>query len=746
MARVRGSVSEAAGVAHEWCASGINYGHSGERTMNHSTSLDPSRKQFRVAGMDCASCAAAVQSSLRKLDGVSDVEVDVVGGRVRVDFSNEKLADEDFAAAIKRAGYRVVDTSVGAEPSPLAFWQRRGRVVMVAVAAVAFAGGWIVSRTVPDSAMATALLAVATIAAGWYVVPKGLKAMRAGALDMNSLMSIAAVGAWVIGEPTEAAATLLLFAIAELLESYSMDRARNAIKALMDLSPTEAILLEHGKEVLTPADRVTVGSTIVIRPGAKIPLDGDVLSGTSSVNQAPITGESIPVDKEPGDTVFAGTLNSQGALTVRVTKPASDTTLARIIHAVEEAQGSRAPSQSFVERFARVYTPAVVLLAIAIAILPPLLDLGDGKTWIYRALTMLVIACPCALVISTPITIVSGLAGAARSGILIKGGAYLEALGNITAIAFDKTGTLTLGKPQVASVAPVAGRLEEDVIQAAAAVEQHSEHPLARSILEYALPKRPIAPSVDFQAMIGRGAHATVDGQIIHVGNERLAVELGIETPELKGLRERAEAAGETAVFVADGSGAIGVISLADTIRPEAKATFDSLRKAGIVRIAMLTGDSRRTAEAVASQLGIDDVRAQLLPDDKVVAIKELSRHGAVAFVGDGINDAPALAASTVGIAMGVAGTDVALEAADVALMGDDLKKLTQAIELSRRAVRIIKQNIAFAIVTKVVFLGLALAGLATLWMAIAADMGASLIVVANGMRALRTPTSRLGE
>jgi Cd2+/Zn2+-exporting ATPase len=457
------------------------------------------------------------------------------------------------------------------------------------------------------------------------------------------------------------------------------------------------------------------------------------------VNQAPITGESIPVDKEPGDTVFAGTLNSQGALTVRVTRLASDTTLARIIHAVEEAQGSRAPSQSFVERFARVYTPAVVLLAIALAVLPPLLGLGDARVWLYRALTMLVIACPCALVISTPITIVSALTGAARSGILIKGGAYLEALGRIATIAFDKTGTLTLGKPEVTSVMPLAGHSEQDVTRAAAAVEQHSEHPLARAIVEYASVKEAFATSVDFQAVIGRGAHATVDGKVVHVGNERLAVELGIETPELTALREQLEAAGQTAVFVADESGPIGLISLADKVRPEARATLASLRSSGVHRIVMLTGDSQRTASAVAAQLGIEDVRSQLLPEDKVLAVRELSRHGPVAFVGDGINDAPALAVSTVGIAMGVAGTDVALEAADIALMGDDLPKLTEAIDRSRRALRIIKQNIAFSIATKVVFLGLALAGVATLWMAIAADMGASLLVVANGMRALRS-------
>ena len=512
------------------------------------TTGKPARRELRVSGMDCASCAAAVRGSLERLDGVSDVEVDVVNGRVRVDFSNEQLVDRDFAAAVERAGYRVTDdfqSDLGSD----GFWIRRGRLVMAATAGVAFLLGFLVSRSgnLPD--LATGFFALSTVGAGWYVVPRGMRALRSGALDMNFLMSIAAVGAWAIGEPTEAAATLFLFSVAELLEAYSMDRARDAIKALMELSPTDALVLQDGREVTVAASEVKAGTTIVVRPGAKIPLDGEVISGNSSVNQAPITGESIPVDKEAGDTVFAGTINTEGALRVRVTRIANDTTLARIIHAVEEAQGSRAPSQRFVERFARIYIPAAVALAAAMAVFPPILGFGDFSTWLYRALTMLVIACPCALVISTPITIVSALTAAARSGILVKGGAYLEALGAVRNIAFDKTGTLTEGTPSVVSVSGVEGHSRADVLELAKAVEQHSEHPLARAIVDYESSSSTVEQSVDFRALVGRGARAIVRNREIYVANERLMQELGTDTEEMQELRARAEDSGQTTVF-----------------------------------------------------------------------------------------------------------------------------------------------------------------------------------------------------
>ena len=759
---------------------------------------------LRVSGMDCASCAAAVEGALKQLEGVHDVRVDVVGGRVRVGYAEGKVARGDFSGAIQRVGYRVEDgdarrvaftvsgmdcadevrvieakfgklpgvtklefdivrhrlTVEGAiTPAEIqrgvkeigmtarmegdavvtpSFWQRRGRLLMTIMSGAALGLALLLGQVGARRELVLGLLALSTLAGGRFVVPRGLRAVKNRALDMNFLMSVAAAGAWIIGEQTEAAATLFLFAIAELLETYSMDRARNAIKALMDLSPAEATVIREGQEVRVPAVEIDIGETVVIRPGEKIPVDGDITSGRSSVNQAPITGESMPVDKEPGAGVFAGSLNGQGALQVRSTKPASDTTLARIIHAVEEAQASRAPTQTFVDRFARIYTPAVVGVAILIAILPPLAGLGDWDTWIYRALAMLVVACPCALVISTPVSIVSGLAGAARAGILIKGGAHLENAGAVTTVCFDKTGTLTVGRPAVSELVSIGNRSEADVLRAAMGVERHSEHPLAQAILEFGTARGDASPaSTDFEALIGRGARATVDGEVVYVGNERLARELGTATTRAIAELERLEHAGKTAVLVTTKREPVGVLGIADQVRPEARSALTSLRDAGVRKLVMLTGDNEGTARAVAEHLGVDRYHAELLPDDKVRIVRQLEGHGErVAFVGDGVNDAPALAAATVGVAMGAAGTDVALETADIALMSDDLTKLALAIRLSRRTLQVIRQNVWFSIGIKGVFLVFAVGGWATLWMAVAADMGASLIVVANGLRA----------
>ena len=720
-----------------------------DTTVKHPPDAEVRALELQVAGMDCASCAAAIESAVRRLDGVRDVQVDVMGGRVRVRHARERVARRDVAAAIRDAGYRVESDDsgaavedrrgAGAAAAP-SFWERRGRAIMTTAAGVTLAIALTASGLGAPSAVVTALLAVSTLAGGWYVVPRGLRAARRLALDMNFLMSSAAAGAWVIGEPTEAAATLFLFAVAELLEAFSMDRARNAIKALMDLSPAEATVERDGREERLRVADLTVGDTIVVRPGEKIAVDGDVLSGASSVNQAPITGESMPVDKAPGDAVFAGSLNGQGALRVQSTKPATDTTLARIVHAVEEAQASRAPSQRFVDRFARVYTPAVVGSALLIAVLPPLLAVGTWDTWIYRALAMLVVACPCALVISTPVSIVSGLAGAARTGVLIKGGAHLENAGRVTVVAFDKTGTLTRGEPAVTDVVPFAGRRANELLDLALGVERHSEHPLARAILAEGGKRRlEPPPSTDFEALVGRGARATVGDDVVFVGNERLADDLGVASPTTAAALRRFEGEGKTAVLVATRGEALGVIAIADQVRPEARDALSDLRRAGVRRTLMLTGDNAGTARAVAESVGVTEYRAGLLPDEKVRIVRELEASGErVAFVGDGVNDAPALAAGTLGIAMGAAGTDVALETADIALMADDLSKLSVAMRLSRKTLRLIRQNIAFSIGIKAVFLVLAVGGWATLWMAVAADMGASLIVVANGLRALR--------
>ena len=703
--------------------------------------------ELRVGGMDCASCASSIEGALRKLEGVRQVRVDVMGGRVRVEYAGGALARGDLAGAIRRAGFQVEHDEPrrdGEVVAPPTFWSRRGRLVTTAAAGVLFGIALVAGRLGAPEPLLLALYALSTAAGGWYVLPRALRAARAAALDMSFLMSVAAIGAWIIGEHTEAAATLFLFAVAELLESYSMDRARGAIRALMDLSPAVATVRRDGREERVPAASVALGETVVVRPGEKIAVDGTVTGGGSSVNEAPITGESMPVEKEPGSEVFAGSLNGQGVLEVRSTRPASDTTLARIIHAVEQAQASRAPSQSFVDRFARRYTPIVVGMALLIAIAPPLAGFGGWETWIYRALAMLVVACPCALVISTPVTIVSGLTGAARAGVLIKGGMHLERAGETTTVVFDKTGTLTEGRPAVTDVSSLDGRTPDEVLHLALGVERHSEHPLARAIRERgSLLGIHAPPSTDFEALPGSGARARVNGDMVFVGNERLAGALGIRGDAVRQALARFEADGRTAVLVAAQTGSvahpIGVIAIADRVRANARAALRALHAAGIRRTVMLTGDNRDTALAVARELGVDEVHAGLLPDDKVRLVREMQARGeTVAFVGDGVNDAPALAAATVGVAMGAAGTDVALETADIALMADDLEKLALAVRASRRTVRIVRQNVVFAIAVKAVFLLLAAGGWATLWMAVAADMGAALAVVANGLRALR--------
>ncbi len=707
--------------------------------------------ELRVGGMDCAGCAASIEGALKKVAGVADARADVVGGRVTVVSERGPVARDQLAAAIRRAGYQVEAEGTAGDASPgmtgiAGNWQRHGRGIAATVAGLTLGLGMLADALDAPHAVGLALLGISSIGGGWFVVPRGLRAAWNRALDMNFLMSLAAAGAWVIGEQTEAAATLFLFAIAELLESHSMDRARNAIKALMDLSPAEATVVRQGREIRVPAIEVAAGETVIVRPGEKLPVDGIVTGGYSSVNQAPITGESLPVEKAVDSEVFAGTLNGQGVLEIRSVKAPADTTLARIIHAVEEAQASRSPSQTFVDRFAKVYTPLVVLAAVALAVVPPLVGAGSSELWVYRALAMLVVACPCALVISTPISIVSGLTGAAATGILIKGGAYMEALGRATVVCLDKTGTLTEGRPSLATLHAFDGSSEDELLGYAIGVERHSEHPLAQAVVHAARQRGIELPQSDrFEGLPGRGARAEVAGVTVYVGNERLLSEERLATPEtLERLRE-VEAQGQTAVAVAlvraHERRVLGVLGIADRIRPDAKAAIEALRNAGLRRVVMLTGDNEGTARAIALAAGISEFSANMLPADKVKVVSALKESGErVIFVGDGVNDAPALAASNVGVAMGAAGTDVALETADVALMSDDLLKLPQAIHLSRRTLRIVKQNIAVSLAIKAVFLILAVSGWATLWMAVAADMGGSLLVVANGLRARRVP------
>jgi Zn2+/Cd2+-exporting ATPase len=691
---------------------------------------------FRVEGMDCHEEVALISRRLKRLSGLEAFSADVIAGRLHVQYDAARLTAGSISAAVADTGMRA--WLEHEEPHLSSTSQTRFLVLIasgVSLAAAIVAGwlGW---------PIASRVLALATVAAGGaYPASRAWRALRYSALDMNVLMTIAVVGAIAIGQWSEAATVVFLFALAQHLESHSMDRARNAIRALMDLTPPEAAVLRNGTEVRVPVDQVLLGERLRVRPGEKIPLDGRVVAGASDVNQAPITGESLPVDKRPGDEVFAGTINGHGAIEVETTRLVRDTTLARIIHLVESAQAERAPAQAFVDRFARVYTPVVIVLAALIAAVPPLIGWGPAMPWIYRGLVLLVIACPCALVISTPVALVSALAAAARRDVLIKGGLHLERLATVQGVAFDKTGTLTRGVPEVVDVVAAGGVEREAVLRLAASVEQASEHPIAAAIVRAAGARDLGAPVTShFHARPGLGAVARVDGDQVLVGSVRLIEESGIDLAPLTAALDTQTAAGRTVVLVARASNVLGLIALSDTPRTKARHMVDLLAQAGLSRVAMLTGDSPAAAQAIARVVGIDDVRASLLPADKVEAVKDLRRRwGSLAMVGDGVNDAPALAAADVGIAMGAAGSDIALETADVALMSDDLVKLPFAIRLSRATVRTVRFNIAAALLLKLAFLGLAVGGCTSLWLAIVADTGMSLVVIANGLRLLRT-------
>ncbi len=571
--------------------------------------------------------------------------------------------------------------------------------------------------------------------------------VRSRVLDINVLMVIAVAGACVLGDWFEAAAVVWLFGIAQWLEARSMDRPRHAVRSLMSEAPTSAVLRRDGALVPVSVASVRPGDIVVVRPGERVPVDGVVLSGESAVNQAPVTGESMPAEKLPGDEVYAGSINGNGALDVEAARPASDSTIARIIHMVEHAQSQRAPMQTFVDRFARRYTPAVVLLALFVAMVPPLLVPGAASTaeafgiWTYRALALLVVACPCALVISTPVAFVSALTAAARQGVLIKGGAHLERLGTIRCVAFDKTGTLTQGRVTVTDVLGVGGVSSDGVLAVAAALESRSEHPIGRAIVHRARAEGlSIEPGDAFQALPGLGAEATVAEAPALVGSHRLFEARRLCTPDLHACVEELENRGATPVLVSHAGAALGAIGLSDEMRHDGRDAVQDLRGHGVTRVALLTGDVPARARTALAGAGLDEAHAELMPGDKVRAIARLREaHGPVAMVGDGINDAPALAAADVGIAMGVEGTDVALETADVVLMSDDLTKLPYALRLGRATRDIVRQNVSIALGLKLGFAVLALAGVATMWMAIVADTGASLLVTANSLRLLKS-------
>ena len=765
------------------------------------------RRILHVTGMDCADCAVKLQGALRRERGVRSADINFGAATLAIAIDPSQTALPDVFRAVRRLGYDTVERRA-ADESPRArreaaaaggrgFWLREPRAIATLVSGALTVAGFVATAAAPQAA--PWLFGAAMLSGGAYVARAAAFSLRGRQVDMNVLMTLAMIGAAAIGEWSEAALVAFLFSLGTVLQAATLERTRRAISGLMKLAPPTAAVLRPGapggavRETTVDVADIVVGDVVVIRPGERAAVDGVVVEGAAAADQAPVTGESAPVAKAPGDQVFAGSIVEGGTLRVRATAAASDTTIAKIVHMVEEAQAQRAPAESIVDRFASRYTPVVVALAAAVAFVPPLFG-ASFDTWFYRGLALLIISCPCALVISTPVSILAALARATKNGVLIKGGAYLEQMAGLKAVAFDKTGTLTLGRPHVTDVVPLNGTSPARVLTVAAALERYSEHPLARAITERAAedgsdgaiaatPRAGIAvaacscsepgccsadvepaviadgdaahdhaprddaahepihrgPDVErFRAIPGRGVRAELDGRLHFAGRPDL---LGAHAtdPVLTAAVSRLEREGKTAIVVGDEDGALGVVAVSDPLRPGAREAVAALRDLGVSEIAMLTGDNPETARAVAAEAGVTDVRAGLLPAQKVDAVVELrDRAGAVAMIGDGVNDAPALAAASLGVAMGAAGTDAALETADIALMGDDLSAVPETIRLARRTTRVIWQNIVFSIAVKAVFLILAPLGLVSLWLAVFADMGTSLLVTANGLRLYR--------
>lgn len=695
--------------------------------------------KLSIAKMDCPTEETLIRNKLGTVAGVADLDFNLMQRTLSVRHANQVLPD--VLVALQALGFeaQVVDTAEVASPSaapvttPTNWWPLGISLVTASAAEAVY---WLHNGN-HWSVVVLALVAVFT--GGLSTYKKGWIALKNRNLNMNALMSIAVTGAMLIGHWPEAAMVMVLFALAEVIEAKSLDRARNAIRGLLDLTPEQATVQQaDGTWREVGAKQITIGARVRVKPGERIALDGEVLEGRSAVNQAPITGESLPVEKSPGDSVFAGTINESGSFEYRVTALANNSTLARIIHAVEAAQGSRAPTQRFVDQFARWYTPVVFGVAIAVALLPPLFMGAAWLDWIYRALVLLVVACPCALVISTPVSIVSGLAAAARHGILIKGGVYLEEGRKLRWLALDKTGTITHGKPAQTDFVTWGNALASDSRSIAASLAARSDHPVSKAVAQAAQTDGVALLDVaEFNALPGRGVQGQINGATYHLGNHRMLEELGQCTPELEQRIAALETAGKTVVMLVGAKGVHGLFAVADTIKDSSKRAIAKLHALGINTV-MLTGDNPHTAQAIAAQAGIDRAQGNQLPDDKLREVEQLSRNGKVGMVGDGINDAPALARADIGFAMGAAGTDTAIETADVALMDDDLRKIPTFVRLSRATAQVLMQNIVLALGIKAVFLVLTFTGHATMWMAVFADMGASLLVVGNGLRLLR--------
>lgn len=684
-------------------------------------------KTYRVQGFSCINCAGRFENNVKELPGVEDAKVNFGAAKLYVkgDVTIEEL---EKAGAFENLKIRHEKEE---KPAPEPFWKNKENIA-VYIAAALLIISWITGQATDNQLLPNIGYALAILIGGYMIFIKGFKNLSKLKFDMNTLMTIAIIGAAIIGEWQEAATVVILFAISEALERYSMDKARKSIESLMDIAPKEALIRRDTTEMTIHVDDIQIGDTLIVKPGQKIAMDGIITKGLSTVNQAAITGESVPVTKTLDDEVFAGTLNEEGLLEVRVTKRVEDTTLAKIIHLVEEAQAEKAPSQAFVDKFAKYYTPAIVILAFLIAVIPPLF-VGQWSHWIYQGLSALVVGCPCALVISTPVAVVTAIGNAAKHGVLIKGGIHLEQTGHLKAIAFDKTGTLTKGVPVVTDIVAF-DRNEKELMTIAAAIEKGSGHPLASAITkkaeEMGLDFRNLSVE-DYQSITGKGVKATINNREYLLGSQKVFEDV---PDQIAPLQEE----GKTVMMLGTKEKVLLVIAVADEVRESSKEVMGTLQNLGIETI-MLTGDNEKSAKAIGEHVGVSHIQAGLLPKDKLSAIKKLrDEWQQVAMVGDGVNDAPALAAATVGVAMGGAGTDTALETADIALMSDDLRKLPYTIKLSRKTLRIIKENITFALALKLLALILVIPGWLTLWIAIFADMGATLIVTFNSLRLLK--------
>ena len=712
---------------------------------------------IQVPAMDCPTEETIIRRSLLGMGGVIGIRCDLMMRRVVVEHT-DALDPARILSELNEIGLPgVVDSAIESDEScstrgcrtrqpPRAQQRLRSSLFILGGLLAAGAEAMYFAGMEETSPVVIAMSAASILLCGLPTLRKGWIALKSFTLNINFLMTVAVIGGAFIGAWPEIALVTFLFALAELIEAKALDRARNAVMGLMAMAPDEASVKQpDGAWKVTPASGVLVGAVVQVKPGERLALDGVVVAGESSVNQAPVTGESVPVDKKPGDKVFAGTINESGVLEFKTTGGKDQTTLAKIIRTVQEAQGSRAPTQRFVDRFARVYTPIVCVVAVLVAVVP---WLAFGETfypWLYKALVLLVIACPCALVISTPVTVVSGLTAAARRGILVKGGVHLENGRKLKVVALDKTGTITEGKPRVTDVQPVGRASKDEVLRIAASLDALSQHPVALAVVAAWNGER--ASVEAFKSLTGRGVEGRIDGAAYFVGNHRLAEERGVCSPEVEATLGQFEAQGKTAIVVASASAVLGIIAVADTPRASSVEAIRSLHELGIKTL-MLSGDNQTTASAIAKAVGIDEARGGMLPEDKLAELERLTKeHGdAIGMVGDGVNDAPALAKSTIGFAMGAAGTDTALETADVALMQDDLRGVPGFVLLSRRTGAILTQNIAWAIGIKVVFFALTLAGLGTMWMAVLADVGASLLVIGNGLRLLGTRKGPAGS